>query len=140
MSRTPVTCFSAQRFRSLRLDRGLSYAKLARATGLTPATFSHWEAGRYVPSQGALALALLALNAPIETVLDIPPGGFTLTDLRVRANMSPGDVAQTLNLSMSGYSALERGELPLTQSRIDTLSSLFDTSPEEVEHAWERAH
>lgn len=139
MSKSPIRWFEPERFRELREDRGFTYAELGRRTGFAPATFRHWERGLHTPSMEALVITMEVLGTTPPDVLSIPPGQATLSDLRVLSACPSQDVAAALNLTPTGYSALERGEINLTEPRIAILSRLFGVTGGDIERAWERS-
>lgn len=139
MSKSPVRWFQPERFREIREERGFTYAKLGRATGFSPATFRHWERGLHTPSMEALVITMEVLETAPPAVLSIPPGKATLSDFRVLAACPSQDVAEALALTPTGYSALERGEIGLTEARVGILSSLFGVTGDDIERAWERS-
>ncbi|AGG68078.1 helix-turn-helix transcriptional regulator [Corynebacterium callunae] len=138
MSRSLVK-FNAQRFKEIRLEKGHTYASLARAAGMSPGTVRHWEQGRYIPSLESLAIVMDILGHSPAEVMDIPIGTATLADLRNLSLCTSQEAADALGITLGGYSNLERGYASLTDDRIAILATLFGVSELEIARAWARA-
>jgi transcriptional regulator with XRE-family HTH domain len=54
--------------RDWRIDRGMNQADLASAIGVTPATISHWEAGRARPRPAHLHAIANALGLTVDEI------------------------------------------------------------------------
>lgn len=52
--------------------------------------------------------------------------------LRTQRNMSQEDMANKLNLSLSGYRKIENGSSRITQERIEKLAEILEVSPYEL--------
>lgn len=138
MSKSGVR-FNAQRFKAIREEKKMTYAAISRETGISQATIRHWEQERHIPSMESLVNVMKALgHSPLE-VMDTPLESLTLMDLRIMALYSRSEVADELNLTLSGYSGIERGEYPLTPERIEILGRLFGVKSKLIVTAWERA-
>lgn len=78
-----------ERLRGLRLERGLTLAELAAATGISVSTLSRLESGGRRPTLELLLPLALLYQVPLDTLVGAPPVG----DPRVRLEPEPrGDL------------------------------------------------
>lgn len=90
------------------------------------------------PSIETLAIVMDVLNHSPQEVIDVDLRVATLADLRTLAICPSQDAASALELSLSGYSALERGALMMTPDRAAILSHLFGVTSHIIYEAWAR--
>lgn len=139
MSRTPVRNFNAERFEDLRTKKGLTYAALARRSGVGSSSIRKWEKGLVSPSLEALVVVMDAMGHLPHEVIDVPLDEATLSDLRARAMCPREEVAEALGISPSGYARLERGEVALSGYRTSVIATLFGVDELTISTAWGRA-
>jgi transcriptional regulator with XRE-family HTH domain len=60
-----------ERFKRLRLDKGLSQAQAAAAAGVPKATLQQWESGRRKPLLEAAAKLAVALGCTLDALAGI---------------------------------------------------------------------
>lgn len=129
MSRTTIDHFSAERFKKLRAESGLSLAALARQAGITRSSIYQWEEGGTTPTVETLSIVMDVLHTPMSEVLDIKAGEATLKDVRILSGHTRAEVREALGMSPSGWGAIERGDTLLSEDRIEPLAQLFGVNP-----------
>lgn len=129
MSRTTIDHFSAERFKKLRAESGLSLAALARQAGITRSSIYQWEEGGTTPTVETLSIVMDVLQSPMSEVLNVKAGEATLKDLRILAGHTRAEVRDVLGMSPSGWGAIERGETLLSEEKIEPLAQFFGVSP-----------
>ena len=137
MSKSPVRWFDPDKFRMIRNQSGHTYASLTRNIPLPPATISHWEKGLFKPSLEALVIVMHVLEHPLAATLTIPPHSANLSDLRILALLEREEVAKELDLTVSGYALIERGQTTLREDRAEILAKLFNVTVPIIYDAWE---
>lgn len=55
-----------------------------------------------------------------------------IKNLRLEKNWSQKDVAEKLNISVNGYSKIERGKSSINTERLNELAEIFDVSPHDL--------
>ncbi|SOD65632.1 helix-turn-helix domain-containing protein [Alysiella filiformis DSM 16848] len=55
-----------------------------------------------------------------------------IKNLRLEKNWSQKDVAEKLNISVNGYSKMERGKSSINTERLNELAAIFDVSPHDL--------
>ena len=134
VSRTTIDGFNPERFRELRLEAGMSRPQLARAAKIGVSTISAWERGTRTPTVEVLRGCMHVLNAPLS---EVSPGSTkpTLRSLRISQGLSRPQVADWMELSLPGYSAIERGDTPLSELRAQQLAELYGLETNVIYHA-----
>lgn len=126
VSRTSLRSFDADKFRALRTRSGYTISSLARSAGVHHSTISQWENCVTVPTGEVLGIVMATLGANIDEVLSVNFGDATLTDLRVMAGCSRAEVQEHLNLSVSGWGDIERGDSGLSSDKAQQLAEFFN--------------
>lgn len=137
MSKTTVR-FNVEKFRQIREAQGFTPTSLAREADISSGTIRSWEKKVSTPSIETLAIVMDVLNHSPQEVIDVDLRVATLADLRTLAICPSQDAASALGLSLSGYSALERGALMMTPDRAAILSHLFGVTSHIIYEAWAR--
>lgn len=138
MSRSVMRGFDGDRLRALREKRGLSIAELGRAAGLGRGTVGKWERGAGAPQVDALASVASALGVRIDELVKVAVDDRTLVDWRILTGKTQMELAKELDVSTPALSAMERGEVRLTDARADALAAALGISIDEVQRAFER--
>ncbi|RRO85745.1 transcriptional regulator [Corynebacterium bovis] len=124
VSRTTIENFNPRRFRELRIAAGLSRPQLARAAKIGVSTISAWERGTRTPTLETLGDCMRIIDSPLSEV--IPPSvNPTLKSLRIARGLSRPQTADWMGLSLPGYSAIERGDTPISSAHSERLASLY---------------
>lgn len=55
-----------------------------------------------------------------------------IKNLRLEKQWSQKDIAEKLNMSINGYSKIERGKSSITTERLHELAKIFDVSPHDL--------
>ncbi|WP_425279154.1 helix-turn-helix domain-containing protein [Corynebacterium bovis] len=138
MSRTTIDGFNTARFRELRLAAGLSRPQLARIAKVGVSTISAWERGTRTPTVEVLRNCMQVLGAPLSEVIPHSTKP-TLRLLRISQGLSRPQVADWMELSLPGYSAIERGDTPLSELRAQQLAELYGLESHVIHHAARQA-
>ena len=116
VSRTTIENFNPRRFRELRIAAGLSRPQLARAAKIGVSTISAWERGTRTPTLETLGDCMRIIDSPLSEV--IPPSVNPTLKSRPQT-------ADWMGLSLPGYSAIERGDTPISSAHSERLASLY---------------
>lgn len=58
--------------------------------------------------------------------------GNKILKIRELKNIPPKDMAERLNITVSGYQKIERDEVSINMERLEEISSIFEMRPEDV--------
>lgn len=116
--------------------RGHTSYTLAEEMGTPYKTVWSWRTGESTPSLESLAILVDHLECNPRDLMAVEKGQETLSDLRNMALLSSLDVAKLLEVSRSGYTALERGQSRLSSERAAMLAIAFSVDRKVVECAW----
>lgn len=137
LSRTKMRGFSPDRLVHARKRAGLTQEDLAVASGMAPATVSHWETGRSSPSPTGLAPVAEALGLSIADLCVTPMASRTLAQLRQQAGLAQVEAARTLGVPDSTWGMIERGARQIGDHRIEQVAALLGVDVEQVQKAWD---
>lgn len=138
MSRRILRGFDPSAFSQARQAAGMSRKDLARLARTGRATIDNWETGRVTPQIDVLVRAAKALNATVETFVNIPSNQRYPGDLRVLRGLTQPQLATATGLSTTTIGAIERGEVTLTEANAAAISSALKLSPQAYQQAFER--
>jgi transcriptional regulator with XRE-family HTH domain len=77
-----------------------------------------------------LHFTLFYLNITMENILE--KVGNKIKTIRQAKNLTQEQIADLLNMSHSGYSKIERGEIDLNMTRLEQIAKLFNMQPSEI--------
>lgn len=136
MARSNVRNFDRERFIALREKSGLSRTELATQAKVARNTIFQWETGVAQPTIAPLVAALSVLRATPADVIDFDSGHPpTLTDLRMMCGLTRRDIYETLGLSRSGWSDIERGLTRMSEDKIAPVAQLLGVNEKAVRAA-----
>jgi transcriptional regulator with XRE-family HTH domain len=110
--RSGVSGFSAARLEAAREAARLSPSDLARAAGIARSTVSKYLSGRASPQPAQLAALARALEITPGTLLEEPPGGEPLAQVRGCACLTQAQLALAAGIGLSAYELAELGSPP----------------------------
>lgn len=140
MARRVIRGWDRRRLTRLRDKQGWSEAELGRLARVSPQAIRNWESGVTTgPQVDMLARVAAALGASMSDLVKVPPRDRYLSDLRVLAGLVQPEAARLLGVSTGYYSDLERGEKNLSDQHAAAIAKLFQTTPDVVRAAHERA-
>ncbi|ULE31143.1 helix-turn-helix transcriptional regulator [Mycobacterium sp. IDR2000157661] len=139
MTRRVMRGFSAQNFRQIRCDRGLSVSDLARLADVGQSTIHAWEAGKSTPQIDLLARAMAVLKAPIEQVVIVAREERYPGDWRVLRGITQPELAAAAKIATTTLRGIERADIALTDLNAATLAELLGIDVAEYRAAYQRA-
>jgi transcriptional regulator with XRE-family HTH domain len=127
---TQQTDLDADRLKAARRAAGLTQAQLAEQIGVSQGRISAWEQGTRRPDASRLHRLASALDVDVLTLLR--KGPVTLRVLRFRAGFTQEQLAHSLGMPRSTWSAIERGELALPTDDAAALARLLNVETVDV--------
>lgn len=140
MPKTAVHSFNGDKLRQQRIAQRLSIADLGRLTRIHSGVISRWEHGDVRPSDEKLILVLRALNIGLYDVIDTPHTEVNLAELRLVHGLTRLDMAEAMQMSNSGWAAIESGLIMPTRDKVERMIDILgmDTSSPEQKRRSER--
>ncbi|OZE93542.1 helix-turn-helix domain-containing protein [Rhodococcus sp. 14-2470-1a] len=139
VSRRVLRGFDPARLTSLREQKGMSRADLARKAGLGGATVQQWEAGTRSPQVDTLALVAKTLDLPMSALVEVPRDQRFPGDWRVLLGLTQPQLGQQVGISTSMVARIERGEVKLTDENARRLALALEIDVDELVRSFERA-
>lgn len=137
---TRIPSFDGEKLRAAREAQGWSRGRLAVALGKTVTSVSGWERGQRNPAPATLVALAKALDIEPADLLDIPRAEWGLVEFRAAAGLEQKDAAEQVGISAAMLSQLEATYVALpTPDKVAAMASLYNSTPEELADAWDRA-
>lgn len=121
------------------LRHGLSGVQVAARADVNPSTVRNWLAGRTAPTPAKLTTLASVLDLDVRDLTGIHQDRETLADMRIHAALTQAEASALVGLSQSAFSTVEQGAATLSDELCGALSNVYDSTPETVRQAWERA-
>ena len=137
---TRIPSFDGEKLRAAREAQGWSRGRLSVALDKTVTSVAGWERGLRNPAPSTLVAIAKALGIAPGDLLEIPRAEWSLVELRVTAGLEQKDVAEQTGIPAAMLSQIEATyeRLP-SPDKVAAMASLYNSTPEELADAWDRA-
>lgn len=139
VSRRASRGFDRKRFTELRKKRGISRSTLARLAGLSVSTINRWESGSRGPQVNTLKAVADVMGLTMSDLIDVPRDERFPGDWRVLAGLTQPQLGKIAGLETNQISAIERGEIELTEELAGKLAPALGIDAAELRACYERS-